>query len=72
MTEAVGHTLAGSDKKSNFKRMGDSHDYKGFKLRSYQVEGVNWLLWNWCRGQPGSLLGNAFLYLHKMELGNRF
>ena len=58
-TELV-HTLAGDDAKSNFKRMDKSHEYgeNKFTLREYQVEGVNWLLWNWCRGQKGSLLGD--------------
>ena len=54
------HTLAGDSQTCNFRRMEKSHEYGAdkFTLREYQIEGVNWLLWNWCRGQAGSLLGD--------------
>ena len=34
---------------------GDEDTFGGFMLRDYQLEGVNWLVWNWFNKRPSIL-----------------
>jgi len=50
------------------------------ELRDYQLEGVNWLLWNWATNRPGALLADEMglgktiqtVTLEELRLGRTF
>ena len=41
---------------SEYRKIGSDIEYKeGNRLRSYQVEGANWMIWNWTNGRNSIL-----------------
>jgi len=55
----------GRTRSKDFRKIDEDSKYTGLdgvttnlRLRDYQVEGVNWLLWNWWNQRPGSLLAD--------------